>query len=62
MGSFYLSGPLDLAGRAWGRWPPRKVAANWPRSNDGTLHASRLGAHEHNLELLLDDDLIVDAG
>src|SRR4029079_13057056 len=43
-------------------WPPRKVAANWPRSNDGTLHASRLRAHEHNLELFLGDDLIVDAG
>ena len=51
---------LPAASREW--WPPRKVAANWPRSNDGTLHASRLGAHEDNLELFLDDDLIVDAG
>ena len=59
---FYLGGPLDLVVGAWGRWPPRKIVANWLRSNDSMLHASRLGAHEDNLELLLDDDLIVDAG
>jgi hypothetical protein len=32
-----------------------------PRPDDRMLHASRFGADEDNLELLLDDDLIVDA-
>jgi hypothetical protein len=58
---FCLSGPLNLVGLAYGWWPTRKIVANWPRPDDRMLHASRFGADEDNLELLLDDDLIVDA-
>jgi hypothetical protein len=39
----------------------RKMVANWPLPDDRMLHASRFRADEDNLELLLDDDLIVDA-
>ena len=44
-----------------GWWPPRKMVANWPLPDDRMLNASRFRADEDNLELLLDDDLIVDA-
>jgi hypothetical protein len=44
-----------------GWWPPRKMVANWPLPDDRLLLASRFRADEDNLELLLDDDLIVDA-
>jgi hypothetical protein len=34
---FHLSGPPDLAGRAWGWWPPRKFVANRPLPDDHML-------------------------
>ncbi len=58
---FHLSGPLDLVGLACGMVAARKMVANWPLPDDRLLNASRFRADEDNLELLLDDDLIVDA-
>ena len=59
--TFHLSGPLDLVGLACGMVAARKMVANWPLPDDRLLNASRFRADEDNLELLLDDDLIVDA-
>ena len=39
-----------------------KNAANRPLTNDRMLSTSRLIADEDNLELLLNDNLVVDAG
>lgn len=44
------------------RWPTRKNAANRPLTNDRMLSTSRLVADEDNVELLLSDNLVIDAG
>lgn len=58
---FCLNGPLNLVGLAYGMVADRKMVANWPLPDDRMPNASRFRADEDNLELLLDDDLIVDA-
>jgi hypothetical protein len=58
---FHLSGRSIWSASHVGWWPPRKMVANWPLPDDRLLNASRFRADEDNLELLLDDDLIVDA-
>ena len=58
---FHLSGRSILSAWHMGWWPTPKMLANWPLPDDRLLNASRFRADEDNLELLLDDDLIVDA-
>jgi len=60
--TFYWAAPATLPIPHRGGGGGVKSSPIGPRSNDSMLHASRLGAHEDNLERLLDDDLIVDAG
>jgi hypothetical protein len=58
---FCLSGPLDLVGLACGMVAAPQNCSQSPLPDDRMLNASRFRADEDNLELLLDDDLIVDA-